>query len=98
MITIITILKILGLSFVISKFYPLQYLIEAVEPLFKKKPIYQLLYNMFSILTSCFNCLCLWVGIIIGGFWIAILSYVISYLYTNSIVSRWEYQPKEYKI
>ncbi len=86
---ILLILKIIGLSFVITKFTPLVWVIEAIQMNIKNK-VLSFLVNIISLLTSCLPCCSFWTGILLGGFWTGVLSYVIAYVYTHSKLSSWD--------
>lgn len=75
--------KILGVSFFITKFSPIQWILDLLQSSEKTKPIFTLLYNMISILLGCFSCCSFWVGTIFFGFWWGISAYVIAYLYNQ---------------
>jgi len=89
-IILTTMIKVFALSFVITKFTPLQWFIESLEPLSKKNIVTNLIVNILSLLTSCHPCCSLWLGFILGGFWIGIFTYVLTYVYNNSILNSWE--------
>jgi hypothetical protein len=92
--TIIVLGKILGLSFFITKFSPIQWVLEALQPKVdynlpaseQKRPLLIFIYNIVSILTGCFSCCSFWTGTLLYGFWFGISAYVIAYLY-NQILS-----------
>lgn len=75
--------KILGLSFFITKFSPINWVLDLFQPKEKTSSILILIYNMMSILLGCFSCCSFWVGTIMYGFWWGISSYVIAYLYNQ---------------
>lgn len=71
----ILLLKILGLAWTITSFAPISWLVELLPN------------NMFKyilvLLTSCFKCCSLWVGLIMGGLWVGITASAIAYIYTQ---------------
>jgi len=78
--------KVLGLSFFITKFSPIQWILDLFQPSEKTNTFLILLYNLISILTGCFSCCSFWTGTLMFGFWYGISAYVISYLY-NQVLS-----------
>ena len=87
---IILIIKTLILSFVITKFEPLQWLFDLLRPKFEGRNISNLIFNAFYLATGCFKCCSLYVGFIIGGFWIGIISSIIAYLYLQLLAPKIE--------
>jgi hypothetical protein len=81
--TLIVLGKVLGASFFITKFAPIQWLLDLFYPSEKSNPLLVLIYNIVSLLTSCFSCCSFWVGTIFFGFWWGISAYVIAYLYNQ---------------
>lgn len=75
--------KILGVSFFITKFAPIQWILEPLEPNREKRPFSFLIYSIFTLLTGCFSCCSFWIGTIFFGFWFGISAYVIAYLYNQ---------------
>ena len=75
--------KILGLAFFITKFAPINWILELLYPSEKSNPFLILIYNIVSLLTTCFSCCSFWVGTIFFGFWYGISAYVIAYLYNQ---------------
>jgi hypothetical protein len=73
--------KILGASFFITKFAPIQWILELIQPSDKTHPFLVLISNLISILLTCFSCCSFWVGTIFFGFWFGIGAYVIAYFY-----------------
>lgn len=80
---LIILCKILGLSFFITKFSPIQWILDLFYPSEKSNAFVILIYNIVSLLTSCFSCCSFWVGTIFFGFWYGISAYVIAYLYNQ---------------
>ena len=73
---IILLLKILGLAWIITGFAPISWLVDLLpDNLFK---------YIVVLLTSCFKCCSLWVGIAMGGIWVGILSSFIANAITLS--------------
>jgi len=90
MIYLIIIIKILGLSWVITKFDPLYWILEAIKKRIEQKNlILNLIMNVIITITTCFSCCSMWIGFLIGGFWFGILSYIIAFIYTKKL-SLWE--------
>ena len=81
MIEIILILKIIGLSWFITRF-PLLEVIFSYLP----ENIFTL---VFKLMFECLKCTSFWIGLIIGGIWIALISSFISMLY-DKILGEWE--------
>lgn len=83
--------KILGASFFITKFAPIQWFLDLLEPndvegvksFSQKHPFLFLIINIIKLLTGCFSCCSFWVGTIFFGFWFGISAYVIAYLYNQ---------------
>lgn len=86
--TLIIILKVLGLSFVITKFEPIIWVVEAIQNNFKK-PIFGLIFGILKTILTCFSCCSMWIGFLMGGLWVGIISYIISFIYLKKL-SRWE--------
>lgn len=82
---LIVLSKILGLSFFITKFSPIQWILELLHPTEKTNSFLVLIYNIISIMTGCFSCCSFWTGTILFGFWYGIGAYVIAYLYNQLI-------------
>ena len=82
---LIVLSKILGLSFFITKFSPIQWILELFHPTEKTNSFLVLIYNIISIMTGCFSCCSFWTGTILFGFWYGIGAYVIAYLYNQLI-------------
>ena len=80
--TLIILGKILGLSFFITKFSPIQWILELLQPK-SERPFSQLIYNIIMVLTGCFSCCSFWTGTLLFGFWFGISAYVIAYLYNQ---------------
>ena len=80
---LIVLSKILGLGFFITKFSPIQWILDLFYPSEKSNAFVILIYNIVSLLTSCFSCCSFWVGTIFFGFWYGISAYVIAYLYNQ---------------
>jgi len=80
-LNIILILKILGLSYIVSKFTPLRQFINFIGLLIKKRnpsPLNILIFESVEELLTCWKCLSLWIGIIFGGLWIGIISSILA--------------------
>jgi hypothetical protein len=75
------IIKTLCLGFVITKFTPFQWFLEAISPIFNKNGVTKFIFNIISLLTSCFSCCSFWTGCIMYGFWYGIVGYILAYLY-----------------
>jgi hypothetical protein len=86
MIQLIILSKILGLSFFITKFSPIQWILDIIRPSEKVNTFIQLMYNILVVITGCFSCCSTWIGFIIGGFWYGISAYFIAFLY-NQLIS-----------
>ena len=83
--------KILGASFFITKFAPIQWVLDLLQPsnaddlksFSRRRPFLFLILNVIQLLTGCFSCCSFWVGTIFFGFWFGISAYVIAYLYNQ---------------
>lgn len=83
---IILILKTLGIAFLINKFTPIQWFFEAVlDSNSKIKSSWGIILNLLYVMATCFSCTTFWVGLFIGGFWVALIGYIISY-YLSKII------------
>lgn len=85
---IITASKIFLLSYTISRFSPLQMLIEMLP-----NKIY---WNLFKLLMSCSKCLALWSGIIMtGNIWISMVVSILMVVFEKTF-GEWERKTKLY--
>ncbi len=75
--------KTLGVSFFITKFAPIQWVLDLFQPKENSSSFVVLIYNLISILLGCFSCCSFWIGTLVYGFWWGISSYVIAYLYNQ---------------
>ena len=82
---IITLIKIFLLAHLIVKFEPIVWLLESISHYFTKNTLTKLIYNLLIDALSCIKCMSFWIGLIIGGFWIACASTFIGYLWGNLI-------------
>lgn len=74
MIQAIILLKILAMSWTITKFEPISWLLDLLpDNLFK---------YFLIVLTSCFKCCSLWFGIAFGGLWLGVTASIIAYTLT----------------
>lgn len=83
---ILLILKTLGIAFVLTKFTPLQMILDIIFHSIKPKEnkislILNTLVNIITLLFTCLSCCSFWVGFLLGGIWIAIASYIIAFFY-----------------
>ena len=85
MVEVLTLAKILGFSFFVTKFAPFQWVLDLFEINEKTNPYKILLYNLISILLGCLSCCSFWVGFTIYGLWWGISAYVIAYFYNQLI-------------
>lgn len=83
MVELMTLGKILGLSFFITKFAPFQWVSDLFEVNQKTNPILVVLKNTFIIIIGCFPCCSFWVGFFTFGLWFGISAYVIAYFYNQ---------------
>jgi hypothetical protein len=81
MIQVILILKVLGLSWFINRF-PLLGIIFSYLP----ENIFTL---VFKLMFECLKCLSFWIGLLMGGIWIGLISSFIGMLY-EKILGDWE--------
>ncbi|NBO22677.1 hypothetical protein EBU94_04970 [bacterium] len=77
--------KILGLSFFITKFAPIEWVLDLIRPSDKANSFIVLMYNLISILLGCFSCCSFWTGTLLYNFWFGISAYVIAYFYNQII-------------
>lgn len=82
MINYIEILKILGLAFIITKFEPINWLLDLVRP---KNKYIRIITSTIQLALTCMPCASFWIGLFGYGIWHGILSYFISYLWTKTI-------------
>jgi hypothetical protein len=81
MINIILILKALGLGYIISRFSPLRNTLNFIGLLIKKRnpsPLNILIFESIEELLTCFRCISFWSGLILGGLWIGIISFILA--------------------
>lgn len=88
MLTIVLLIKIFLLSHLIVKFEPLHWLLESISHIFTKNIVTKLAYNLFIDASTCIKCTSLWIGILLGGFWIGILASFIAYLYSQLLMPK----------
>lgn len=79
------ILKILLLAWFITKFEPISWILEILEPSIPKNNISTLIFNISRLSLGCLKCASFYIGLIMGGFWVGCLSSFIAYLYMNTI-------------
>ena len=83
--TLILITKTFLLSHLIVKYEPITWIMESIRDSFNKNGLTRLLYNIISLSLGCIKCCSLYIGWILGGFWIGVISTFITYLYSNLI-------------
>lgn len=83
--TLIIILKVLGLAFIITRFEPIQWVFEVLNKRFSKNIIFQMVY----LLLSCLKCASFWIGLMMGGIWVAIFCFIVAFIYDKKF-SGWE--------
>lgn len=81
-------LKVFLLAHLIVKFEPLNWILDALYPLFSKNLISNLIYNIITLATGCLKCSSLYIGWILGGFWCGVISTFIAYLYSQIIMPK----------
>jgi hypothetical protein len=87
----IEIIKVLALSWTITTFAPLSWLLELLpNNLFK---------YILVVLTSCLKCCSLWLGIALYGLWIGITASIIAAVWTDAkqAIQRWIWQKNNKK-
>lgn len=77
---IILIIKTLLLAHLITHFEPLREFLEWIKP--KNKILLFIHSNITKILT-CIFCTSLYLGFIIGGFWVGVISTYLAFLYSK---------------
>lgn len=73
------------LAHLVTKFEPIGWILEFIQPTFNKTKFTRFIYNNISLALGCFKCCSLWVGFIIGGFWVGVLTSFFAYIYSQSI-------------
>lgn len=79
---IVLIIKTLLLAHLISHFEPLKEFLEYIKP-YKKNKYKMFLHSNISRASTCIYCCSLYIGFIMGGFWIGIISTYIAFLYSK---------------
>ena len=86
LLTLLTLLKAIGLAFVITKFDPIKWIMDYL--LFKTKN--NLIILMIDKMLSCISCLSFWIALIVSGnIWIASYIYILTFAY-DKFLSGWE--------
>jgi len=82
------ILKIMGLGWFISRFEPLQWVIDAIRMNFKpSRNTIHLLFDLISVLTTCGKCAAFWTGLILtGNIWMAITASFLLFWYDKLFI------------
>ena len=80
---VILLIKTFILSHLVVKFEPLQWIIEAMKPLFGKWTITKFSYDLLMLASSCLKCTSLYIGWYLGGFWLGVIATFIAYMYSN---------------
>lgn len=75
------IIKTFLISHIVVKFEPLQWLLDIIRTKVGNNIVFNLIINIISVLTSCLKCSSFWLGLLIGGVWVAIITSYIAYLY-----------------
>ena len=78
----IIIIKAFVLAHLITKYEPIGWLLDLYKP---KTHFGNLIYNSIVLATSCLKCASLYVGWIIGGFWVGVITSFIAYLWGQLI-------------
>lgn len=71
-ITTIIIIKTLLLSFLINQFEPIQWILDLLPNNF--------FTAIITTLLTCLKCTSFWVGLILGGFWISTITFLIGWI------------------
>jgi len=79
-------LKVLLTAWLITSYDGIQWILEAISPIFNKNAFTKLIYNSIVLATSCIKCCAFYVGWIMGGFYIGCLASFIAYLYSQLIM------------
>jgi len=80
--TLLLIVKSFLLSHLIVKYEPISWILDLMEP---KTAIGKILYNSISLALGCIKCASLYVGWIIGGFWVGVITSFIAYLWSQIV-------------
>lgn len=72
--------KVMLISYTISRFEPLKMVLDLLPD--------NLFFNLLRLLLTCSKCLSFWVGIIIGGIWIGMVSSFTMTIFEKTI-GRW---------
>lgn len=90
---IITIFKIMGLAWFVSRFDPIQWVLEAVRSNFSNdRKFIQLLFMVLETITTCSKCAAFWIGLVLYGIWPALIASFIIFWYDKIFL------PIEHKI
>ena len=73
------------LAHLITKFEPIGWVLELIQPIFNKNKVSRFFYNLFSLALGCFKCCSLYVGFFVGGFWCGVITSFFAYIYSQSI-------------
>lgn len=83
---LILIAKILLISYFVTRFEPVQWVIESLP----KKIKDNILFNIFYLAITCFKCSSFWIGLIMShNFYIATIAFIIAFIYDKKF-SLWE--------
>lgn len=86
----ILIIKIFLLGWFISRFSPIQWILEGIENNFHaKRHFIHMTFFLIREMTSCGKCSAFWVGLVIGGLWPALIASFLSFWY-DKLLSPYE--------
>jgi hypothetical protein len=81
------ILKSFLLAHLITKFEPINWLLEIIgEGLQESNKVVKFIFNIFSLALSCLKCSSFYIGWILGGFWVGVFTTFIAYLYSQLLL------------
>ena len=87
LLNILVLCKILLLSWVITRFEPIEEIFEYITP---KDPTMIAITLAIHKLLTCYRCCSLWVGLIVfGNIWMALLACLIAFIY-DKFFAAWE--------
>ena len=85
---LIPVIKTFLLAHLIVKFEPISWLMEAIAPAFDKNKVLKFLFNVLYTALGCLKCTSLYVGWILGGFWLGVISTFVVYLYSQIVMPK----------
>lgn len=84
LLIVINIIKTLIVGFVLVKYDPIRWILDAIEPSIKNR-LDILVFDCIYVALTCFKCASLYIGFIIGGWWCGLIASIIAYVYKKKI-------------